>query len=277
MSKKGLVSIIIACFNGSEYLLEALLSIKKQTYKKWEIIFMDDASTDNSKDIFTKFINNYYEDSPEKFYYYKNLKNMGITFTKQNGFEKANGEFVMSLDCDDKIDDYFIEKMLKKLNSNTRFDYVYCDTIYFYDTGKKQRYFQPEFNLIALLENNFISYCCIFKRSAILDPGYDLNNNGKHEDYQLYLRIARNGHYGVHLNEPLFEYRVHKNQSMQTDLLRDYGHLFKAYFISEIPELFPNDWFEKSIKIINKLPKNFINLNNKDLLQIIRNIDGLQV
>ena len=47
-SKKNLVSIIINCYNGEKYLKEALLSIKAQTYKNWELIFWDNKSTDNS-------------------------------------------------------------------------------------------------------------------------------------------------------------------------------------------------------------------------------------
>ena len=47
-SRKNLVSIIINCYNGEKYLKEALLSIKAQTYKNWELIFWDNRSTDNS-------------------------------------------------------------------------------------------------------------------------------------------------------------------------------------------------------------------------------------
>ena len=55
MKKKKLVSIILNCYNGEKFLRESLLSIKKQTYKNWELIFWDNQSTDSSKQIVYSF------------------------------------------------------------------------------------------------------------------------------------------------------------------------------------------------------------------------------
>ena len=56
-NKSKLVSIILNCYNGSSFLKEALTSIKNQTYKNWEVIFWDNRSSDNSKDILKSFRN----------------------------------------------------------------------------------------------------------------------------------------------------------------------------------------------------------------------------
>ena len=55
MSKKPLVSVVMNCLNGERYLKQSIKSIVNQTYKDWELIFWDNASEDNSKNIFKKF------------------------------------------------------------------------------------------------------------------------------------------------------------------------------------------------------------------------------
>ena len=66
--KKDLVSIILNCFNGGEYLKEALISIQNQTYKNWELIFWDNRSKDNSKEILKSFKNNKFKYFVKKTY-----------------------------------------------------------------------------------------------------------------------------------------------------------------------------------------------------------------
>ena len=95
MSEKPLVSIIMNCFNGEEYLHDAIKSVINQTYQNWELIFWDNLSTDKSAEIFKSF-----QDGRLK--YYCTTKHDHILYKAKNrALEKANGDFFAFLDVDD--------------------------------------------------------------------------------------------------------------------------------------------------------------------------------
>ena len=94
MNSKQLVSIIINCYNGDIYLKQAIDSVIAQTYKHWEIIFWDNRSSDNSKDIVSS-----YQDSRIK--YFLSSKHTSLYSARNYAIEKSSGEFVAFLDTDD--------------------------------------------------------------------------------------------------------------------------------------------------------------------------------
>ena len=99
------VSFLICVFNGERYLDKTLLSIKNQTYKNYEIIIVNDASTDNSLSIIRKY--------NKIFHNYKvinNNKNLGLTKSLNIGAKVAKGEWLARLDADDVC--HFIYKIL---------------------------------------------------------------------------------------------------------------------------------------------------------------------
>ena len=92
--KKDLVSIVLNCFNGGEYLKEALISVQKQSYKNWELIFWDNRSEDNSKEIFNSFKN-------KKFKYFLSKKHTSLYAARNLAISKTRGKFVGFIDSDD--------------------------------------------------------------------------------------------------------------------------------------------------------------------------------
>lgn len=95
--KEPLFSILIANFNNGPYLKDAINSVLSQTYKNWEIVIVDDASTDNSKDIYNEYSSN------NKIRIYYNQQNKGCTYTKWRCLEYAKGDICGFLDADDVI------------------------------------------------------------------------------------------------------------------------------------------------------------------------------
>jgi len=266
------ISCIIACYNGEKYLEDTVKSIVDQDYHNWTLEFINDGSTDNSQKLMVDLKLKY--GISDRVFIHSFSKNMGITHAKQSGFEFAHGEYVMSLDCDDIIAPNYMSEMLKTLENNPDRDYVYCDTTYFYPDGTEKRFEQPEFNIIKLIENNFISYCILMRKKAFLNTGYNLNNNGKHEDYELYLRLMRKGHYGKHLALPLFYYRVHADQSIQAEDVKNKEHLFKAYFVTQYPEIFPENWLPMAKKQLEMIPDNFMSLKGIELQEALKKYNG---
>tara|TARA_B100001250_G_scaffold199517_1_gene171119 strand:- start:1400 stop:2305 length:906 start_codon:yes stop_codon:yes gene_type:complete len=94
MKSKGLVSVIMNCHNGEAFLKEAIESVVKQKYKKWELIFWDNNSKDASEQIFKSF-----KDKRLKYYFRK--KKVSLYESRNSAIKKAKGEFIAFLDQDD--------------------------------------------------------------------------------------------------------------------------------------------------------------------------------
>lgn len=102
-----LFSVLIANYNNGQYIEEAINSVLVQSYTNWEIIIVDDSSSDNSKIIYQKFSKN------KKIKIYYNQENFGCTYTKSKCIQYANGEICGFLDADDALLPYAIEKMVQ--------------------------------------------------------------------------------------------------------------------------------------------------------------------
>ena len=105
MTNSPLFSVLIAQYNNGKYLLEAIDSVRAQTYTNWEIIIVDDASTDNSKEIYSILTN----DPQIKIYF--NEENKGCGYTKHRCAELAKGELCGFLDPEDTIEQETLEVM----------------------------------------------------------------------------------------------------------------------------------------------------------------------
>lgn len=107
---KSLFSILIANYNNGKYLMEAIESVRQQTYANWEIVLVDDASTDNSEEIYAEL------EKDERIHIYWNEKNMGCGYTKRRCAEMAKGEWCGFLDPDDVLLPNAIEDSVKNLD-----------------------------------------------------------------------------------------------------------------------------------------------------------------
>ena len=94
MNNKGLVSVIMNCHNGATFLKEAIQSILNQKYKRWELIFWDNNSSDDSAKIFKNF-----KDKRLKYFFRK--KKVSLYESRNSAIKKAKGEFIAFLDADD--------------------------------------------------------------------------------------------------------------------------------------------------------------------------------
>ena len=94
--EKGLVSVITPTYNCAKFIRETIESVQKQTYQQWEMIIVDDCSTDNTKEIVDKYIK---EDSRIKYFCLEN--NSGAAVARTKAMELANGEYMAFLDSDD--------------------------------------------------------------------------------------------------------------------------------------------------------------------------------
>lgn len=110
-----LISIIVPVYNANKHIARALASLIEQTYRNLEIIFVNDASTDDTLDIGTAVL----EQSKAKYRIINLRKNSGVSAARNAGMEAATGEFITFLDGDDRLDENIISRLLKEASAST--------------------------------------------------------------------------------------------------------------------------------------------------------------
>lgn len=126
--EKQIVSVIIPIYNGAQYISDCINSIQNQTYKKLDIIIVDDGSTDKSYEICEKIAK---IDNRIKLF---KIKNSGVSFARNYGLTKGIGEFVTFIDSDDIVEQKYIEILISFLEKKC--DIAICGTKYFTNIGE---------------------------------------------------------------------------------------------------------------------------------------------
>ena len=111
MYEKGLVSIIMPSYNTGAFIAESIKSVLNQTYKKWELIIVDDCSSDNTDEVVKNF-------DDERIKYYRQEKNVGAACCRNYALSLTNGEWAAFLDSDDLWTPEKLEKQLSFMIKN---------------------------------------------------------------------------------------------------------------------------------------------------------------
>lgn len=203
-----LVSILMNCYNGEEYLREAIESILSQTYQNWEIIFWDNQSTDSSAEIFKS-----YNDNRFKYYYAPLHTDLGGG--RAAAWPYLTGEFIAVLDTDDV---WLPEKLTKQipLFDDSEVGIVISDTLFFNENNEKPLYndhYPPTgYVFDKLLSGYFVSLeTLVFRRATALSlsRAFDPDFNAI-ADFDLVVRISRVSKLAIY-PEVLAKWRVHEN------------------------------------------------------------------
>lgn len=174
-------SIIIPVYNVEKYLKKCLESVYNQTYKNYEVIVVNDGTKDNSMDI----VKNY----PAKVI---SQKNQGLSVARNNGVEKASGEYILFLDSDDYIEKGLLKEINKSLNNNP--DIVRFQIKEVFEDGKKTEYNerpftdktgQEAFQLITKYHFVENAWCYAIRREYYLKNNFKFKENTFHEDFGL--------------------------------------------------------------------------------------------
>lgn len=211
MNNKPLFSILIANYNNGKYLEDAIISIMKQTYNNWEIILVDDNSTDNSADIYKK-----YEGIPNIHIYY-NGSNHGCGYTKRRCAELANGELCGFIDPDDTLEPNALDVMVKAHQEDNSLSMVYSrynevdENLQFIRVSKQQGII-PEGS--SFLEGDGgISHFVTFKTSAYRKtPGID-SNYLRAVDHDMYFKLEEVGPVKL-IDNILYNYRTNTGNNI---------------------------------------------------------------
>lgn len=126
-----LISVIIPVYNSERYLSRAIKSVLNQTYKNYEIILIDDGSTDTSREICDNFSK---ENNRIRVIH---QENKGVSFARNIGIKMSNGNYIAFLDADDEMTNYALEIMYNEI-INTKVDIVITNYMKVFDNGKKE-------------------------------------------------------------------------------------------------------------------------------------------
>ncbi|UZT99916.1 glycosyltransferase [Chryseobacterium fluminis] len=208
------ISILIANYNNGRYFKECYDSIISQTWHSWEVIIVDDASTDNSIEIINEIIN-----KDTRFKLYQNSSNKGCGYTKRKCAELATGEYYAYLDPDDALFPHALEWSVEELEDNDKIIATYSQLIFC------DEHLNPKniFNKIKQVHNNKYFFNCpiqisaffVFKRSAYLKTEGINPELTTAVDQDLYLKLLEVGD-ALFIKEPLYKYRLHANGISQS-------------------------------------------------------------
>ena len=184
-----LVSVIINCHNSEKYLEETLKSVVTQTYKKWELIFYDNKSTDNSFKIFKSF-------KEKRFKYFKSKRFKKLGEARKDALLKARGDYIAFLDADDIWKKNKLKIQLNYFNDEN-IGFTISNSVFFNKNNEKNFYpDKKKFNknvFYDLIENYFISFdTVIIKTSKLneLNKKLDKKFNIIH-DLDLIIRLSK--------------------------------------------------------------------------------------
>ena len=209
MNNNYFFSILMSNYNNGKYLQEAIDSVITQTYANWEIILVDDVSTDNSKELYEKYEN----DKRIKLYY--NKKNSGYGYTLRKCAELASGTIYGVLDPDDVLKPDAVEVMVQTHKDNPNAALVYSTCIEMNEDLTKPLHKGPEIkeqvkngDIYFCNKNGNIGHFTTFKAEYYRRTEGISPFSGIAADQDLYLKLYEVGD-AVFVNKCLYKYRIH--------------------------------------------------------------------
>jgi len=244
-----LVSIIMPSFNCEEFISETILSVMNQTYKNWELIIVDDGSTDNSVCIINNFIK-----GENRINLIINDKNEGAAVSRNKAIEVAMGKYIAFLDSDDLWSTDKLEAQISYMGINSlAFSYSAYETIDEKGNSLNVTIAAPvQLDYVGLLKENQIGCLTAIYDQEILNKHY-MPLIKKRQDYGLWLEILKITPYAYRVPGVLAKYRVRKNSisSSKVSLLK---YNFKLFHVHEKLSIFKSFYYV-SWNVYRKLKK----------------------
>ncbi|MBM3836640.1 MAG: glycosyltransferase [Verrucomicrobia bacterium] len=232
------VSVVIPCYNYERYLPEAVDSVIKQTYQDFEIIIVNDGSTDDSAQVAESLRARY---STHRIKLINQPNSGQPAISRNRGIAEAQGEFILPLDADDRIAPTLLAECVQILESNPDVAIAYTDAIFF---NRERSWIQPtaEYDFKVLIHANHLCYCSLFRRQAWETVGGYKTNVKGYEDWDFWIGCGEKGFVGKRIAKPLFHYREKADGLFQDALKRD--TILRINIIANHPDLYPKDIVE---------------------------------
>ena len=264
-----MVSVIIPNYNHAAYLDQRIKAVLNQTYQDFEIILLDDCSSDNSKEILLQ-----YSDDVKVAHILFNDKNSGSTFNQwKKGLHLAKGKYIWIAESDDYSDPTFLEKMINFMENHPNVGLSYSQSFQVNEKNEVLRtwnFHTDPFPDAALWKSDFVcsgmefgkkymfyrnvipnASAVLFRKEIIsqvlgIDRSFKLNG-----DWFLYLKIASISDIGF-LSEPLNYFREHSNKGSSKNILK-YNNIKEYYRLYRKTNRLFRFTFEEKQEILNHI------------------------
>jgi glycosyltransferase involved in cell wall biosynthesis len=227
---KPLVSVVMPVRNAGNFLLEAIESILNQTYTNFELVIVNDASTDNTAKILSSFKDN-------RMRVFRNKRRLGVTKSANLAISKAKGEYVARMDGDDVADSKRIEKQINFLIKNKNVVAVggQCELIDSngFKIGDKRFPFKSEDIKRMIFSSVPLQQPTLMVNTGLLPKGfvwYDENYSSA-EELELLFKLFKFGEVR-NLKDYLLKYRIHKGNTSLVNPKRTFTLTLKTRFLA---------------------------------------------
>lgn len=242
-----LVSVIIPNYNHARFLDERIQSVLNQTYQNFELIILDDKSTDNSMEVINK-----YKDDPHVSHIVVNVENSGSPFKQwHKGFELAKGEWIWIAESDDSCEPMFLSKMVKQLDEGVSF--AFCRSMRIDEFGNEfHEYWQDDLTKSFIMSGNNFLYSYLWYKNIVWNASSALFNRKialtipkeyiKYRgagDWMFWILLSACGNV-IFINSILNFFRLHSDNTTQKSLFSGinqmeqcliFNYLFKNNYI----------------------------------------------
>lgn len=201
---KPLISIIIPVYNiGKDFLSECIESVLNQTYQNFEICIADDHSTKEETIATLKK----YENSSDKIKICYRDKNGHISEASNTAIAMATGEYIGLLDNDDILVENALEEVVKVLNINKEYDFIYSDEDKLEGSKRCEPHFKPDFAIDNFLTSNYICHFSVIRTAVVKKIGGFRKGFEGAQDYDLFLRVIDETDKIFHIPKILYRWR----------------------------------------------------------------------
>ena len=222
------ISVYIPTYNYGQFIEQAVESVLKQTLKDWELIVINDGSTDDTSDILKKYAGN------EKIRIL-DQENKGLTVTNNIALRLSQGKYIIRLDGDDFMDENLLLVLSNVLDTKPEIGLVYPDYYHVSEDGEvleivRRKKIGEEARLLDLPAHGA---CTMFRRDLLLELGGYYEDFSCQDGYELWLRFIQK-YKPFNVNLPLFYYRQHLS-SLTQDKARilDTRRRIKSRFVDD--------------------------------------------
>ena len=241
------ISVIIPCYNYARYLADAVSSVIAQSCQDFEIIIVNDGSTDNTRDVAERLLAQYPRHSVRLI----NQENSGQpAISRNNAIRVSRGRYVICLDADDMLAPTMLEQCLRLLESHPEISIAYTDRLDF--DGVEGVVQAGEYDFSRLIEANHISYCALYPREVWERVGGYRENVKAVEDWDFWIAAGALGFRGKRIPLPLFKYRRHDTGIFQ-DALKNF-HLKQAQVILNNAALYDPALVARAKEVLGATP-----------------------
>lgn len=199
-----LISIVLPVYNGEKYLRESIESVIVQTYKNWELLILDDCSTDKSADIAKEYV-----EKDSRIHYYRNKTNLRLPRNLNKGFSLAKGNYLTWTSDDNRYRPQALERMWQALSSDAEAQFVFASCRIIDENGKEIEYIMAnDWSKKRIVGMNPVGACFMYTRQAYEAVGEYNPELVLVEDFDYWQRLyAKFG--AVTISDILYEYRWH--------------------------------------------------------------------